>query len=132
MVPLFRNKFFIQHKYLVEELSVKQIAQEILCSKMAVLNALARFGIPIREPHQHHGNPSQPRYGQKFQKRKLVEHKVEQRVIHGVKQLHEKSLSLRQIAMVLNEMEIVTKNRGKKWHQEMVRRILLNINFTDN
>ena len=130
--PLFRNKIFLTQKYLIEGLSARQIAREIFSSKMAVLDALADFNIPIREPHKHHGNPSQPRYGQKFKKRKLVEHKIEQRVIQIVKDLHEKGLSLRQIARVLSKMEIATKNRGKRWHPEMIRRILLNSHFTDN
>lgn len=130
--PLFKNKFFLTQKYVVEGLSARQIALEIFSSKMAVLDALKRFGIPIRQPHQHHGHPSQPRYGQKYQKNKLKEHKTEQRVIRVVRELCEKGLSLRQIAGVLNEMKIVTKGKGKRWHQEMVRRILLNSGDTAN
>ncbi|MBT4792006.1 MAG: hypothetical protein HON90_10575, partial [Halobacteriovoraceae bacterium] len=33
-------------------------------------------------------------------------------------------LSLRAIARCLDEMKVPTKQRGKKWHPEMVRRIL--------
>ena len=39
-----------------------------------------------------------------------------------VKDLHEKGLSLRQIAKVLSEMKIITKSQGNRWHQEMVRK----------
>ncbi len=132
ITPLFKNKNFLTQKYLVEGLSAKQIARIIFSSKMAVLDALARFGIPIRESHYHHGQPSQPRYGKKFRKDKLVEHQVEQRVIGVVKDLHQKGLSLREIARILSEMKIATKCRGKAWHPEMVRRILEFINSTDN
>lgn len=130
--PLFKNKIFLTQKYVVEGLSARQIAREIFSSKMAVLNGLARFGITVREPHFHHGHPSQPRYGQKFRNHKLIEHKTEQRIINVVKELHEKGFSLRQIAKVLSEMKIVTKGKGKRWHQEMVRRILQSISSTDN
>lgn len=117
---------------MVEGLSARQIAKEIVSSKMAVLDGLARFGIPVREPHFHHGHPSQQRYGQKYRNHKLIEHKTEQRVISVVKDLHDKGLSLHQIAKILNDMKIVTKERGKRWHQEMVRRILQSISSTDN
>lgn len=51
----------------------------------------------------------------------------EQRVVLIIKELHEKGLSLREIAKILEEMKIVTKNLGRRWHQEMVRRILRNL-----
>ena len=127
--PLFKNKCFLTQKYVVEGLSARQIAKEIFSSKMAVLDALVRFEIPIREPHYHHGHPSQPCYGQRYHKHKLIEHKTEQRVIRVVKDLHDKGLSLRQIAKVLNEMKIATKGLGKRWHQEMVRRILRHLHL---
>jgi len=115
-----------------EGLSARQIAKEIFSSKMAVLDALVRFGIPIREAHYHHGHPSQPRFGQKYQKKKLINNREEQRAIRIIKYLRDKGLSMRHIARLLGEMKIATKNQGKRWHPEMVRRILGQINFTDN
>lgn len=132
MVPLFRNKIFIQQKYAVEGLSARQIAREIYCSKMAVLDALARFGIAIREPHFHHGHPSQPRFGVKFRKNHLVNYEMEQRVVRMVNELHARGISVRHIARILNQMKIVTKCQGKAWHPEMIRRILEHSHFTDN
>lgn len=130
--PLFKNSIFLNQKYVVEGLSARQIAREIFSSKMAVLDALKRFGIPVRAPHYHHGHPSQARYGQHYRKKKLVEHHVEERVIAIIKELHDKGLSLRQIATILSDMKIVTKCQGKRWHQEMVRRILLHSDVTDS
>lgn len=130
--PLFKNKSFLTQKYLVEGLSARQIAKEIFSSKMAVIAALHRFGIPVRKPHHHNGNPSQLRFGQKFKKRKLVEHRKEQRIIELVRNLHAQGLSLRQIARILNDAKVATENRGRRWHQEMVRRILLNLDRTNN
>lgn len=86
--------------------------------------ALAKFDIPAREPHLPHGHPSQPKFGEKIRKGKAVIHVVEQRVIETVWKLKEEGLSLRKIAEVLDQMKIPTKERGKKWHPEIVRRIL--------
>lgn len=130
--PLFKNKSFLTQKYLIEGLSAKQIASEIFSSKMAVLYALKRFGIPTRRPHYHNGHPSQLRYGDKYRRKKLVKHRKEQKIIQLVKDLHDKGLSLRQIAKVLSDIKVATKNKGSRWHQEMVRRILLNLDSTGN
>jgi IS30 family transposase len=116
----------------VEGFSAREIAEEIFSSKMAVLNGLKRFGIPIREPHQHHGHPSQPRYGTKFKRNHLIDFKNEQRVIRVVKELRAKGLSLRQITKFLNEMNVATKYRRRGWHPEMIRRILNFSGDTDN
>lgn len=124
VVPLFKNKFFIHQKYVVEGLSAKQIAREIFSSKMAVLDALYFFEIPIREPHYNHGHPSQPRYGQRVHNNALVDHLVEQKVIAIIRDLHAQGFSLRKIARILNGMRVATKCHGKGWHPQMVRRVL--------
>jgi hypothetical protein len=130
-IPLFKNKIFIQQKYLVEGLSANQIADEIDCSRMTVLDALVKFGIPVREPYYHHGHPSQPRYGKKYQKRLLTSHQIEQRVIGVVSQLRKSGLTLRQIAQVLSDMKVPTKCHGESWHPEMIRRIINHTDTTD-
>lgn len=53
-------------------------------------------------------------------------HKTEQRVIDAIRQMKDEGLSLRAIARCLDGMKVPTKNRGKKWHPEMVKRILDN------
>jgi hypothetical protein len=89
-----------------------------------VRNGLARHGIEIREKSQHHGNPAQPKYGQRVIKKSLVEHKTEKRTIDTINQMKAEGLSLRAIARCLNQMKVPTKKRGKSWHPEMVRRSL--------
>jgi hypothetical protein len=130
--PLFKNKNFLTQKYVLEGLSARQIAKEIFSSKTAVLEALVRFGIPIREPHQHHGHPSQPRYGKRFHKNKLIDYKVEKNIASIIKDLKAQGFSLRRIVRMLNTMAIPTKCRGKAWHPEMVRRVLRAQDDTDN
>ncbi|MBI2601868.1 MAG: recombinase family protein [Deltaproteobacteria bacterium] len=122
--PLYKNKFFLTQKYVHEGYSAGQIAQAIFSSKSAVTAALARFEIPIREAHLHHGHPSQAKFGEKIRKGTAVVHLVEQRVVDTVKNLKAEGLSRRKIAEILDQMKVPTKQRGKKWHPEMVKRIL--------
>jgi len=55
-----------------------------------------KVGIPLRKPHKHHGNPSQPRYGQrKGRARPVVKHAGEERVISAILDMKAQGLSLR-------------------------------------
>lgn len=123
-IPLYKNKSFLTQKYVQEGLSIAQIADEIRSSKDAIRKGLMQHNIPIREPRNHHGNPSQARYGRQVRKGREVDHQVEQRTIQAIKELHSQKLSLRQIAKILNQMKVPTKCRGKSWHPQMVKRIL--------
>jgi hypothetical protein len=108
----------------VEGLSVAQIASQISSSKAAVLNNLRSFEIPVRRANQPHGRPSQPRYGQRVKGGRTEAHLPEKRVIKTVLDLRSVGMSLRQIARYLDKAGVPTKARGKKWHPEMVNRIL--------
>jgi hypothetical protein len=48
----------------------------------------------------------------------------EQRIVKAVIKMKDEGLSFRAIARCLDEMKIPTKCRGKRWHQEMVRRLI--------
>jgi hypothetical protein len=80
--------------------------------------------MPVREPHQPHGHPSQLRYGQRLQKGRVVAHRTEQRVVEAILDLKAQGLGLRQIARTMTQLGISTKCRGKAWHPQMVERIL--------
>ena len=112
---------------MVEDLSVKQIASEIMSSTSTVRKWLLHFRIELRSKSQHHGNPAQVKFGQKRKLGKLEDHQREQRVIKMVKHLRDQGLSLRAIAKTLNELKVPTKNQGKKWHPETIIRILDNV-----
>lgn len=103
--------------------SLRQIATDTVSSKECVRAALRRNNIPLRERGQYHGNPAQFKYGMKRKSGKEIEHKSEARVGLVVRQMQEEGLSLRGIARFLDQMKVPTKNRGKKWHPEMVRRL---------
>ncbi len=125
-IPAFNDPLFLHQKYMVEMLSIGQISKLIGSSKDAVRHGLARHNIAIREKSQHHGHPAQAKYGQRVIKGRIIEFKVEQRVVTAVREMHAQGLKLRQIAKVLDQMGISTKCRGKKWHPQMIKRIIEN------
>jgi hypothetical protein len=95
-----------------------------MSSKQTVRKELLRANIKLRGRSHHNGNPSQARFGQRVVKRKLVEHKTEQRVVDSVLRMKKEGLGLRAIARCLDEMKVPTKQQGRRWHPEMVKRIL--------
>lgn len=123
-LPAFRNPGYVHQKYVTEGLSVGQIALQCRVSKEAIRKAVKDSGIGLRRPHKHHGHPSQPRYGERISQGKAVPHMAEMRVVRAVADMHKDGLTLRQIAAYLDKIGVPTKNRGKKWHPEMVNRIL--------
>jgi hypothetical protein len=86
---------------------------------------LIRFEIPLREPHLPHGRPAQVAYGEKKREGKLVTHLAEKRIVEAIRDMKNQGLSLRQISGFLTKMKVPTKRRGKSWHPEMVKRILV-------
>jgi hypothetical protein len=109
----------------VEGLSIAQISSQIFSSKEAVRENLHRLGIPLREPHRPHGRPARAAYGEKKREGKLVSHLAEKRIVAAILDLKKQGLSLRQISGFLSKMKVPTKRRGKSWHPEMVKRILV-------
>ena len=87
---------------------------------MGLINA----GISLRPACLPHGRQSQPKYGQRKIKGTVVEYKLEQKIIRAVAQMWEQGLSLRQIAKNLSAIGMPTKCNGKKWHPQMVKRLL--------
>lgn len=110
---------------MLEGLSIAQIAAEIFSSKEAVRASLKRFNIPVREPHKpHNGRVSEPCYGIKIRSGRAAPHLAEQQMIESIRELRSQGLTLRKIAEVLTSMGVPTKKRGKRWHPEMVKRVL--------
>ena len=121
---IYKNKAVFREKYEQEMLSMAQISSQFLCSKDTVRRTLKDNGVQIRRPHQHHGHPAQPRYGEQYRKGKLVRHLGEVRVGRTVVEMRETGLTLRQIAKFLDHIGVPTKCRGKRWHPELVKRVL--------
>lgn len=115
----------IKEKYVKNGLSIRQIATELLCSKEAVRSGLIKEGVELRKPNQHHGRPSQPKYGSQYRNGNLIKHLGEQRVIQTVNEMSDEGMSLRQIARFLDQIGVPTKCKGKKWHPQMVKNIIV-------
>lgn len=60
-----------------------------------------------------------------MRKGKTISHLGEKKVITQVLKLREQGKSYRQIACWLSSQNIPTKNKGKYWQPEMVRRLTL-------
>lgn len=124
ITPSYQDHFLVHHLYVEKGLSIRQIADQIFWSKETVRASLHEMGIEIREPCHHHGRKSQPRFGERLVKGKIIEHKGEQKVIQSVVEMRGQGLSLRQIAGLLEELEVPTKGGALKWHPQMVKNIL--------
>jgi IS30 family transposase len=124
--PPYKDKVFLHEKYVQEGLSLAQISSQICSSKEAVRKGLVRAGIQLRESHQPHGRSAQVRYGERRVKDKPQPHMAEKRVIKTIMDMRAQGMSLRQIAQFLSQIGVPTKCRGKSWHPEMIKRILVN------
>lgn len=124
-LPDYLNGRVLHQKYVVEGLSLKQIATLFASSKDAVLRALRAEGIPLRAHGQHHGRPANPAYGKRIVRGRLVDCPAEQRVIKLIKKLaSDGDLTATGIARRLTEMGIAMRNGKTQWHHEQVRSIL--------
>ena len=121
---LWKDKHFLHQKYVLEGRSIAQIAAEILSSREAVRMGLIEFGIKRKKRGEPGLNPSQAPYGFRKVEGMLIVHFGEQRVIQSIKKMSEGGLSYRTICEFLTSIKVPTKNRGKSWQPEMIRRIL--------
>ncbi|PWU16594.1 MAG: hypothetical protein C5B49_10420 [Bdellovibrio sp.] len=122
--PPWRSKTFLEEKYLKEGRSIAQIAAQTLSSRAAVRDALIEFSIPLRKQGKPGKRPAQVPYGYRRADGLLVPHLGEQRVIQSARKMSNDGLSYRQICDFLTSVGVPTKNQGKGWQPEMIRRIL--------
>lgn len=121
----YKNKFFLQQKYVEERLSCEEIASQIFSARTTVLKYLKLHNIPIREVGSNIKRVRGLAYGKKIKTRNLAEHQRESDAITKMKELREKGFSFWKIADVLNTMKIPTKTRKGRWHTRTVQAILL-------
>ncbi len=123
-IPVWSSRTFLEEKYLKEGRSIAQIAVQTLSSRAAVRDALTKFSIPLRKQGKPGKSPAQVPYGYRRLDGLLVPHLGEQRVIQSVRQMSNEGLSYRQICDFLTSVGVPTKNQGRGWHPEMIRRVL--------
>lgn len=120
----WKSKTFLEEKYVKNGRSITQIAAETLSSRSAVRDALIEFGIPLKQQGKPGLRPAQVPYGYRRSDGLLVAHLAEQRVIHSIRKLSNDGLSYRKICDFLTSVGVPTKNQGKGWQPEMIRRVL--------
>lgn len=121
---LWRSRSFLEEKYVKKGYSVAQIAAQNLSSKESVRQALIEFGIPLRKKGKPGLRPAQVPYGFRRENGLLISHLGEQRVIQSVKKMAREGLSYRKICEFLTSIGVPTKNKGKGWQPEMIRRLI--------
>ena len=105
MPQTWKNKSFLHQKYVLEGLSVRQIANLVVSSKELVWSELKKADILLRGKFNHHGRPAQPKFGRKVINGRESEHKTEQRIIDVINQMKGEGLSLRAIARCLDQIK---------------------------
>ena len=123
---LILSKEFLHQKYVVERLSIAQIARLKSSSTSTVHKYLKRHSIPLRKgaacqlPTKGYGLA----YGMQVRKRRLIILKREQEIIAKMKELKAKGFNYNQIAEALNIMGILTKTGKSKWCAKKVQQII--------
>lgn len=120
----WRSRTFLEEKYVKKGYSITQIAEQILSSRAAVRDALMEFNIPLRKQGKPGLRPAQVPYGYRRLDGLLTPHLGEQRVIQSVRKMSNDGLSYRQICEFLTSVGVPTKNQGKGWQPEMIRRLI--------
>ena len=70
----------LRQKYLVDRLSMRDIAREFACSKTHIRDLLLKYNIPLRQPNIRHNKWYA--YGKRRVSGKTIYHKGELRTIH--------------------------------------------------
>ena len=119
---LFIPERVIRQKYLADNLSMREIAEEFSCSKTHIRDLLLKHKIPLRQPYKYRDRWYA--YGKRKVRGKTIDHKAELRAIATIKQMYAEGINTSAIARFLNIMKIPTKQQGKGWHQNTVAKIL--------
>ena len=123
--PLYKNKFFLQQKYVEERLSCEEIAAEIFSARTTVLKYLKLHNIPIREVGSNTKRVRGLDHGQKIKERTVTEYRREKEAILKMRELRDKGFSFWKIAYVLNTMKVPTKTHEGRWHARTLQAILI-------
>lgn len=121
--PLYRNKVFLQQKYLSEGLSAGQIAREISSARSTVVSNLIENGVDLSKP-LYSSRKGQLAYGEKLLKGRLVPHLREQKHIQQMVEMRTAGASFGQIAIWLSKEKIPTKNKVTNWDRPTVFKII--------
>jgi hypothetical protein len=122
--PIFKDKAFLHQKYVVEKLSMKQIAELCSSSRPTVSKHLKIHGIAARSHHERIKlNKGQLAVGERRWRGAIQQNKAEGRIVSLILDLRGKGYSYRQIAAWLDAKGIGTKNGRGAWQAVTVMKI---------
>tara|TARA_Y100000590_G_scaffold456214_1_gene606375 strand:- start:1432 stop:1878 length:447 start_codon:yes stop_codon:yes gene_type:complete len=121
--PLFKSKSFLQQKYLSESLSASQIAREISSARSTVSAHLNDFEIEPKDS-VNRNSKGQLGFGERLVKGQVVPHKGELAVIEEMLSMRSDGASFGKIVDWLNQNNVRTKNRVRKWDRPTVYKII--------
>lgn len=116
---------YVQLQYTQNGLNMIQIAKLLNTSRHKIKASLVRSGVEFDLSAKQKEALRHKKYGYKRECKKTVEHKAEQRAIDAIREMRNKGLSYQEIADILHQMKVPTKQSGKKWSKGMVRNIYL-------
>ena len=122
--PEYLSAEFLRQKYVVENLSLAELAEMIGPAKSTVSKYLKRFDIPMRGTGQNVRPVRTVRYGYRLEGRRVVPHAGEQETIRKMQNLREEGYSYWRVADILNTMKVPTKTRKGRWHARSVKQVL--------
>lgn len=117
-----KNPEFLHEKYVVEKLSIAEIARLTSSSESTVLKYLRKAGVKSRGVAGK--SKSRLAYGEAWRHKQVVPHKAELATIERINSLRSQGFSYWKIAEILNSMKVPTKTRRGKWHARYVQKIL--------
>jgi AICAR transformylase/IMP cyclohydrolase PurH len=121
--PAYKDASFLHQKYVVERLSIQEIADQIYSSTSTIAKYIRQAGIEPRPFDMKNSN--RLRYGEVWRRRQVDRHKRELQYIEKMRSLRAKGFSYWKIADVMNAMEVPTKTGRRQWHARSVQQIMV-------
>jgi hypothetical protein len=120
-IPLLKLPSFLHQKYIVESLTINQIATLTLSSRSTVIKYLNAAEIPIREEEHRRGGSA---FGERKFNGRYIPNKTELDLIEKMMTLRKQGLTFHKIAEILQGLSLPTKRNGK-WTGRSIQRIFL-------
>ena len=121
--PSYKDKSFLQEKYVQNRLSPAQIARLTFSSRQSIMKYLRTFEIPLR-PEDSRISKALP-FGMKRVGLKVVASRGELAAISLMRALRARGLSYDDTASELNKRRVQTKRANAKWYASSVRKVLM-------
>jgi hypothetical protein len=120
--PAYKDASFLHQKYVVERLSMQEIADRIFSSTRTVAKYLKQAAIEARPSEAK--NSSRLRYGESWRRGQVEHNRREAQNIDRMRSLRAKRFSYGKIADIMNSMKVPTKTGRGRWHARYIQELL--------